>query len=69
MRISGPAGTGKSTVLRCIIRLARELFVPDAQTGHHDTALLVHGRVSLHSIAEGPHWQVFSTLEQVSTLL
>ena len=33
LRISGPAGTGKSMLLKCIIRLARELFIPDQYTG------------------------------------
>jgi hypothetical protein len=40
LRISGPAGTGKSTVLKCIIRLATELFIPDANTGECGTIVV-----------------------------
>jgi hypothetical protein len=40
LRISGPAGTGKSTVLKCIIRLATEMFIPDANTGECGTIVV-----------------------------
>jgi hypothetical protein len=40
MRISGPAGTGKSTVLRAIIRLAREMFIPNEHTGSNGTVIV-----------------------------
>jgi hypothetical protein len=39
--ISGPAGTGKSTVLHSIIRLGRHMFPPDAGTGQHGTVIVV----------------------------
>jgi hypothetical protein len=41
LRISGPAGTGKSTVLKCIFRLATEMFIPDANTGECGTIVVV----------------------------
>jgi hypothetical protein len=39
--ISGPAGTGKSTVLHSIIRLGRHMFPPDAGTGQHGTVIVI----------------------------
>jgi hypothetical protein len=50
--ISGPAGTGKSTVLHSIIRLGRHMFPPDAGKDNMVQSLWLHGQELPHLTVE-----------------